>query len=40
MSLERTLFCDLLVSPESIERMAALNAGKGDLRRGVMIEKE
>ena len=27
LALERTLFCDLMVNPESIERMAAMNAG-------------
>ena len=29
---ERTLFCDLMVNPESIERMEAMVAGKRDIR--------
>jgi enoyl-CoA hydratase len=29
---ERTLFCDTMVSPEAIERMAAMNAGTRDIR--------
>jgi len=29
---ERTLFCDLMVSQESIDRMAAMNAGTRDIR--------
>ena len=27
LAAERTLFCDLMVDPESIERMARMNAG-------------
>jgi enoyl-CoA hydratase/carnithine racemase len=29
---ERTLFCDLMVNPESLELMAEMNAGKRDIR--------
>lgn len=29
---ERTLFCDLMVSPQSLELVARMNAGDGDIR--------
>jgi enoyl-CoA hydratase len=33
LAQERTLFCDLLVTPDSIERMAAVASGKRDIRQ-------
>ncbi len=32
LAQERTLFCDLMVRPEAIERMADMNAGRRDIR--------
>jgi enoyl-CoA hydratase/carnithine racemase len=29
---ERTLFCDLMVDPQAITRMAEMNTGKRDIR--------
>jgi enoyl-CoA hydratase len=35
LAVERTLFCDLMTSPEALEAMAAINGGKRDLRGAV-----